>query len=170
MKPASLTFKRIFLANVTLREKFEYGICSLAGAFFVFLTFYTVAKVPYLIPTYAPIVSTTVLMCLVGFLIILVFIQGITAYGFLYSKSWIKYLITLHALAYLIYAALILPIIASQPFSKTVFLSATPYYVFGIILWFFVTLKKPSRYSFLLSFLYLVSVILIITFQVGYNT
>lgn len=170
MGSISPTFKKIFSLDATIREKFEYVVCSFIGVFFTFMTFYTIAKTPYLISKYAPVITPLVLLYLVGFIAIMIFVQGITAYGFLYSKSWIKYIITLHAIAYIVYTVVILPAATALPFSKAVLLSASPYYVMAIVLWFFITLKKPTRHPLLIVFLYTVSIILTIAFQVTYNT
>ena len=164
-----LSLTRALSATSTKREKAELLISSLLGAFYVFLTFYTIAKTADLLPRHALDLSSKDLMYLIAVLSAATIMQLTTAIGFLYSKPWIKYIVSLHAGATLLIALVLLPFFNLSNLSLNIFLNGIPYYLMGISVWFFTTLKDTSRPKLLLLSVYIFALVVAATIQLFLN-
>ena len=156
--------------STPLRNKFESGFACLAGFLFFFMTVYTVVKMPNVLMKYGSDLTSTTFVLTVGLLLILILMQGITAYGFWYLKPWIRNVLTIHSTALLIYAFVILPIINTSGPAYTLLVSGIPYLVSTIALWFFITLKGTTRHATPISIMYLVCTALTILFQITFTS
>lgn len=152
MKKNSIT--NLLSKDTPTREKIEYLISSLIGCIFAFMTFYTIAKVANLLPSYSGQLPNSTLIFLICIFASLIFIQTTTAYGFFYSRAWIKYIITIHASVILITAILLLPFFNLEHMFSNTLQNGTPYYLMATMVWFFKTLKTEKGYQLLIILLY----------------
>ncbi len=167
--PHKTSFQKLFAANSTRREKIEYLICSIIGSLFAFMTIFTIAKIPYLLPKYSASLTPTTTAYVIIMLLVLVGIQAITAWGLIYSRSWIKYIVAIHSIAVFLYSLIILPYFTERPISYNLLISGIPYFVAAILFWFFITLRAPSK-KIIPIVVYIVFVIITIAFQITFTT
>ncbi len=153
-----------------LRNKLESGFACVAGLLFFFMTVYTVIKMPNVLMKYGSELTSLTLFYTTGLLLILIFMQGITAFGFWYLRPWIRNILTIHSAALLVYAFIILPIVDSSGPAYSLLMSGIPYLTSAIAVWFFVTLKGKPRFTPLISIVYALCAALTILFQITYNS
>lgn len=167
MKKNSIT--HLVSKDTPTREKIEYLIGTLIGCIYAFMTFYTVAKATNLLPSYSGQVPISTFVFLICIFISLIFIQTTTAYGFFYSRCWIKYIITLHASVIVITALLLLPFFDLEDMTKKTLLNGIPYYIMAIMAWFFTTLKTEKGYQTLIIILYCVALSATVSIQLFFS-
>ena len=165
MKNNLVSVQSIFTKDLSLRIRLEYLLTTLLGVFFTFLTFFTISKVIYLISYRLNVLPADAQTYVLLTFAAIIFIEASTAYGFLYSRPWIKYIISVHALSIIITGMLVLPKINMDFAVNSTLTNGIPYYLMGIGLWFFSTLKGDSKFNILVPALYTFSITTVIVIQ-----
>ena len=147
--------------------KISYLIALLLGAFFSFLTIFfvlgSIQQFTQLPPSQITGVGLAVGLALA---ITLTYIQATTAYGFLFCKQWVRYIVYIHTAAILLAGFVILPLTNLTHLIEPTLTAAVPYFFITAFVIFTPVLQHQSRWSGVVTVTYLLMILVTISLNI----